>query len=164
MITATSLYEIQQEYLDIEQALFESGGEVTDELAEAMALNESDMHEKADAYAHIINQKEGRIAALDAEIKRLQDRKKVERNSIDRLKDRLAQAVSMFGAFDTTLHKYSNRKSTSVEVDSVDELPPVFVVEKVSRSADKAEIKKALKAGDNVPGARLVEKESVQIR
>lgn len=53
--------------------------------------------------------------------------------------------------------KLAVRKSESVEVDDPEALPPAFV--RTKTEPDKAAIKAALKAGDKVPGARLVENE-----
>jgi hypothetical protein len=58
----------------------------------------------------------------------------------------------------------SFRKSESVEVDLVEALSNDFKITKTTVTADKTAIKKAIKQGENITGARLVEKLNLQIK
>jgi hypothetical protein len=46
----------------------------------------------------------------------------------------------------------------------MEQLPSIYVTEKVSVSADKTRIKQAIKNGENITGARLVINQNLQIK
>lgn len=159
-----TLFEIEQEYRRIEQHILDNDGEVTAEIETDLDINEIELEEKADAYAAVISESAGRVAAIDAEIKRLQKRKSVEQSLQDRLRGRLADAVNLFGAFKTSTHNYSNRTTRSVVVFDPEQLDKQYVTTKTVEQPDKAAIKAAFDAGSDVRGATIVEKTSIQIR
>lgn len=61
-------------------------------------------------------------------------------------------------------HKISLRKYESVDVYDFDILPLGYRIEKVTVVPDKKAIKDAIKAGEDMPGARIVETEHVQFK
>ena len=58
--------------------------------------------------------------------------------------------------------KLSFRKSESVEIDDIDALDDRF--KRIKIEPDKTAIKTALKIGEKVEGARLVENQNLQIK
>lgn len=66
--------------------------------------------------------------------------------------------------FEATQGKISYRKSDSVNIENIDIIPKEFIKEKVEISADKTEIKKAIKNGHSVDGAILVTNLNMQIK
>ena len=60
--------------------------------------------------------------------------------------------------------RFSVRRSESVEVDLVEALPSDFRTIKNVVTADKVAIKEAIKRGENVIGARLIENFNLQIK
>lgn len=75
----------------------------------------------------------------------------------ERMKDALFDAVTLLGATvelpAATLVR--TRLPEKVEVFDLDALPQGFFEEKTTRTARRDEIKKSLKAGQDVPGARM---------
>lgn len=158
-----NLYNIQTEYLILINEIEANDGLLTEAQEEALKLNESNRDSKAIAYTEVIGGKEKLNDRIDEEIKRLQQLKKTNTNVIKRLKENLLNAVNLFGPFEVGLVKFGTRKSTSVEVDDVNSLPKEYKVVKVTESADKAAISKALKGKIEIDGCRLVEKFNLKI-
>ena len=139
-------------------------GELTEELAARMEINDQELVDKSNAYVAIIKETEGTIEAIDAEIKRLQARKKTLNNKVGWLKQTLQGAVILFGEIKTDLFKIGLRSSTAVNIINFDHLPKEYIKEKVDISADKVAIKAALKEGGLVPGAELIKNQNLSIR
>jgi hypothetical protein len=72
--------------------------------------------------------------------------------------------VSGIEKIDSPLFKLSLRRSEAVEVEVPEALPVDWQVRKVMITADKVAIKKAIKEGYSITGARLVENFSLQIK
>ena len=100
---------------------------------------------------------------VDDEIKRLQAIKKSNNNLITKLKDRLLDAVKLYGAFEVGLTSFGTRKSTTTVVEDVNSLPKEFKTVKVTEQANKAEIKKALVNGESIEGCEIVEHLNLKI-
>lgn len=66
--------------------------------------------------------------------------------------------------FDTTKVSVSWRKSASVDIEDVEKLPEAYRKTVTTVSADKTSIGEALKAGEFVEGATLVENNNIQIK
>jgi hypothetical protein len=60
--------------------------------------------------------------------------------------------------------RLSVRRSEAVEVDIVEALPSQFVNIKNVVTADKVAIKEAIKRGENITGARIIENFNLQIK
>lgn len=161
-----SLFHIKQEYLNLDEELWGSGGEISPELEKRLAINEDELKDKMDAYAYIIDEYESQNARIQAEVARLTERKIENHNHIQRLKDRLRDAVVTFGKVETDTHKFSTRKSTSVRVDDGAELPDEFLTFKPAPapSPNKTAIKSAILEGRVIPGCGLIEQVGVVIK
>ena len=72
--------------------------------------------------------------------------------------------VSNIDKIESPLFKLSLRRSESVEVDIVEALPGAFQNVKNVVTADKVAIKEAIKRGENVFGARIIENFNLQIK
>lgn len=162
-----SLYNIEQEYAQIVQALLEAGGETTPEMDEALALNKEQLQTKAVNYGFIVRQLEGEVKIIESELERLSDLKASRKKSVDKLKKAVADAMIHHGCqwIESPVMKLSLRASESVEIDDEKAIPVLqFMREKVTLSPDKALIKEALKAGEIVPGAHIQVNHSLQIK
>lgn len=159
-----NLYEINTEYLQIVEALEESGGELTPEIEKIMEENDSDFKSKVENYVKIIRNFEGHSNSLKEEIDRLKKLKKIKDNSIDRLKENLADGFKMRGEdrYDGGTYKISFRKSTKLKWDGETDAPDEYVV--TEPKVLNAEIKKALKEGEEIPGYFLEENKNIWIR
>jgi len=158
-----NLFNIESDYLKLMDQIQEADGEITEELAEQLKINEAQLQGKSIAYLSVIKSVEAFNMQIDDEIKRLQQMKKTRTNLISRLKDRLLEAVNLFGEFTSGLHTFSTRKSSSIEVEDVNGLPKEFKVIKVTEQADKKALKEAIKRGEEIKGVSLVDKLNLKI-
>ena len=158
-----NLYQIETEYMELMNTIEDNFGEITPELESALQIHESERNQKTIAYLQTISNKESFNIQIDNEIKRLQAIKKQNDSLISKLKESLLNAVNLFGSFEVGFNKFGTRKSSSVEVDFVNELPKEYKVVKITEQADKAKIKKALMNGEKIPGCRIVEKSNLKI-
>ena len=159
----TSLYQIENEHLALMQQIENAEGEITEEIAEQLEINEGQLQSKSIAYLSVIKSKESFNSQIDEEIKRLQAMKKRNNTLVSNLKNRLLDAVKLFGDFESGLSKFGTRKSSTVEVENVNALPKEFKVIKVTEQADKSALKKAIKEGQKIEGVSIVEKLNLKI-
>jgi len=158
-----SLYHIEAEYLTILNQVDELDGELTPELEEQLIINERELQSKSIAYLEFVSSRETLNKRIDDEIKRLQALKKSNANLISRLKERLLDAVKLYGNFEVGLTTFGTRKSSSVQVEDVNSLPKEYKVVKVTEQADKKAIKEALKNGETIEGCEIVENLNLKI-
>lgn len=162
-----SLYNIQNEYLQIVNTLIENGGEVTEEIENEIQISKDQLQTKGVCYGFIYKQLEAENTVIDNEIERLTKMKASRSNSMNRLKTNLATAMQVFEVekLETPLIKicFQNSKSVGIEdlalLDNKYKKTSIPVV-----SADKVAIKKALEAGETVVGAVLNTNKNIQIK
>lgn len=159
-----TLYEIGKEQLAILGDIELNDGEITTEIQQRIDLLAENFEEKAIAYGYVIKQYEGEESLIDAEIKRLQELKKKSAKVSDYLKERISGAMIDFGIekIETPTLKLSFRKSEAVEVVDESLLDQQFFNYKPT--IDKTAIKAAIKAGEEVPGARIVSNLNLQLK
>ena len=159
-----NLYQITKEALNL--ALILETEELTPELEQALILNQQQLQTKAGSYAKIIANYQANADGADAEIKRLKQYKEQNEKVVDRLKNALRESMLISGTdkLESEFFRFSVRRSESVEVDLLEALPANYVTEKTTKSADKVAIKEAIKRGENITGARIVENFSLQIK
>ena len=159
-----NLYTLTQEaqYLAV---LLETE-ELTPELEQALIINQDQLQAKAVNYAKVIANYQAESDAIDQEIKRLKAMKDSREKKIEWLKESVKKAMLVSGIekVESPLFKLAVRRSEAVEVDLVEALPNVFQNVKNVVTADKVAIKEAIKRGENVTGARLVENFNLQIK
>ena len=63
-----NLYQLQNEYLQLTEALMESGGELTPEIEDAIELNKHNLEVKGTNYGFIIKQLDAECDIIDSEI------------------------------------------------------------------------------------------------
>jgi len=159
-----SLYEISNEYIEIMHSLEDLEGELTPELEKALEVNEKNLQVKAKGYIEIIKTKEALDMAIDIEIKRLQGLKNRNGNVMTELKNRLLNAVILFGDFEVGLVKFGTRISKSVNVTDASLIPAKYKVKTVTESVQKVQLKKAITEGEKIEGAELVIKNNLSIK
>jgi hypothetical protein len=161
-----TIYQIEQSYNQLAEELIENGGELTSELSEQLAITEEQLQNKSVAYSFVIKQMDADVDIIDAEIKRLQALKKQREKASEYLKERIKHAMDTFSIEEikTPLVKINFRKSETVEVDDVNQLPAAFKVVKITEQADKAAIKAAIKDGVEVTGCRIETHRNLQIK
>lgn len=159
-----NLYEITREAMELASLL--ETEELTPELEQALIINQDQLQAKANNYAKVIVNIQSDADAIDAEIKRLKAMKESKERAITRLKESVKNAmlVSSIEKIESPLFKLSIRKSEAVEVDMLEGLPSEFINIKNVVTPDKIAIKEAIKRGEFVLGARLVDNFNLQIK
>jgi hypothetical protein len=155
------LYEISEQYKEV-QNLIESDdtGSMRDAIADTMQMIAGDFKDKAQAVVSLTLNMDGNIAALDNEIQRLQDKRKIIQNRIDSVRDYLKHNMEATGIskiecplFTITLSKPAKQ----VEITDESLLPDEFVRVKTTVAPDKVALAKAFKEGKEITGAILVD-------
>lgn len=158
-----TLYQISEEQRRIEALLEESAGELTPEIEEALAVNETNFMEKSRDYGFAILRYKAFIEAIKQEKARLDGLKKYAENAIERMEERLVGAMQQFDKTKVEMDtiKLSLRRSERVVVDDEAKVPADCWEYKPS--IKKADLKAHIKAGDDC-GAHMEENQSLQIK
>ena len=161
-----NIYQIQNEFQLIIAEVINNEGEITPELETALTINKEQLQSKAVDYSYVIKQLDSDCEQIDAELKRLQQLKKVRTNLSERLKNTISDAMNLYEVekIETPLIKLSFRNSESVEITNESQLDPCFIVTKTVSSPDKKAIKDAIKSGAFVQGATISYNKNLQIR
>lgn len=162
-----NIYQIAHEYRAISDVLHDSECD-DDVLRDTLEAESWDMEEKAKNYAFVIrNLEETAMSIKEAEKDMSARRASIERR-VERLKERLKDAMLIAGMSKiiTPYFLISVAKNPpSVKVIDESIIPSKFMVQKDAPPAcpDKAAIKEAIKAGEDVPGVALGFGTSLQI-
>jgi hypothetical protein len=164
-----SLYHISTEAKELVSALEENEGELNPDIESALRINQNELQEKSINYAYAIKTVSNDVDAISEEIKRLQALKKAKDNTIQRLKDTVVNAMQIYGLekVETPTLKLSIRRSEAVIIDdSFTKVNPegYYMTEKITYTPDKTMIKEAIKRGQNIEGARIIENYNLQIK
>lgn len=159
-----SLFNIKQEYQELIDELIENEGELTPELELALAITEENLLVKAENYATAIEYLKATTDMAANEMKRIAAIKKQSENATKRLKDAIAGAMELFQKekLEAGLHKFSFRASKSVVIDDIEKLSGKFIA--IEKVAIKDAIKDAINNGEEVTGAHIEQKKSLQIK
>lgn len=150
-----TLYNIKNDYAALMETIEENEGVLTDEQVEQLEINEAQLQDKSVGYLEVIKKNEAFNITIDEEIKRLQALKKRNKTLSDILKSNLLSAVQLFGEFNVGTLTFGTRKSESILVEDVNSLPDKFKTIKVTEAANKADLKAAIKAGQEIDGVIL---------
>jgi hypothetical protein len=133
----------------------------------ADAGNKAALASKADATCWVIEHLRGQAAYRQQQAKRLTDLARSDAGRAEALEDSLVLVLTRLQPLATRFsfpnHELSSRKSSAVEIDDEQALAPEWLMVKTTAQPDKAAIKEALKAGQQIPGAQLVSRRSWRI-
>ena len=124
------------------------------------------MEEKADAYAKVIRTLECDVDSVDAEIKRLTDKKRRIQNNIGSMKRSLESTMLELGKkkIKTPLFGFNIQKNPpSVNILDEGKVPENFRIKQPDK-IDRKSIIAELKESGNTDWAELVQTESLRIR
>lgn len=167
MSTGLNLYEITEDLLRLEDALIESDGVITDEMAEEFDELLDAEEDKTEGYIAVIRSLEEGAAAAEREKKRLKKLQKTRENAAERLKERLLLSMEARGQEEriTDLGKAKRQQNsssgTTVFTDPKD-LPKEWRRESVR--PDKRAIREALESEDAELRARAEEHAQIDER
>jgi len=165
----SKMYELSAEFEKLAEMLAEAETPEEFEAVESCMFSiKCDAAESVHEFCKMIADEKGNAEKIAAEIARLQARKKRHDEHVERLRNVIKALMSKFDMkkvqgdlFSVTLAKGSE----SVEVYDLALIPDEYIEVKTILQPDKAEIKKAIKAGGEVSGAKIIAGEpSVRIK
>ena len=142
----------------------------TGELPEGFEQSRAIVATKAQAVAAFILSNEAEADMVETHAKELLNRVKTARKRSDWLKQYMCSHMAACGITEiksddgTFKAKLELGRDESIDVFDDKQLPNDYLVEKTTFTPDKALIKKAMKDGFDVPGARLVKKDRLTIK
>lgn len=160
-----SLFQISTEARNLASALIE--GELSEELENALVINQTELQDKAINYGYAIKSIEFDVDDIDSEIKRLQGLKTSRVNAIERMKSTVLEAMQIYGiekVTSPTLNLSVRNNPESVDLVNEYQIPDCYKKEKVTVSIDKTAIKKDIQDGKEVPGAILKRSTRLEIK
>lgn len=161
-----TLYQAAQGVRDLLDQIDPETGELPEGFEQARAIVAS----KAQAVAAFVLENNAQADMVEAHAKALMDRVKAARKRSEWLKGYLCSHMAATGVlsiksddgtFSATL---SPGRDESIDIYEASSLPEDYMREKVKVEPDKELIKKAIKDGFTVPGARLVAKDRLTIK
>lgn len=150
-----TLLNIRQDYVSLIDKIEQNEGELSPELEEALAINAQELAAKSLAYVEFVGNLNAQNDRIDEEIKRLQKLKRRNTQVLDFLQQGLVKAVNEFGPIQTGTHSINVRQSEECIIEDSEKVPDRFKTIKMEIQVDKQAVKKAIKAGENVPGAHI---------
>ena len=161
-----SLYNITNEFLELQEKAKE--GVITEEEYDREGqLLAMDLQQKHTNIIGYVQDRMALIDAIDVQIKRLQEFKKVEQNGLDRLKENTKTQMERLGLtkVETELGTLSIAKNPiSVEIVNEEELPKQFVQEVVTIKPDKKAIADNFKATGEIPPGVVIHDNNTSLR
>lgn len=155
----SKLYELTGQYLAV-SALADDPDFPIESIQDTLKGIEGEIEIKAQSLLQVTSNMDGDIAAIDNEIKRLQARKTVINNRKQSLRDYLFRNMMETGInkIDCPLFSITlARPKPMVVINDESAIPDNFIKTTVKKAPVKADILKALKAGEDVPGCMLGE-------
>ena len=158
----TTLRELSNELVEVQDLALDP--EVPEQaLRDTLDGIDGMFNDKAINIVHVITNSSSDIAALDAEIARLTERKKHVQNAQNRLREYLRFNMEATGItrISSPLFTITLAKGRDIAiVDNESALPDDYVRVKTTISPDKVAILNALKEGVDVPGAHMEKSQS----
>jgi hypothetical protein len=129
--------------------------------------NKQALAAKADATCWVIEHLRGQAAYRQQQAKRLTDLSRSDASRADALEESLVFVLTQLQPAATRFsfpnHELTSRKSSAVVIDDEQALDPVWLSFTTTSKPDKAAIKEALKAGQQITGAQLLSRRSWRI-
>ncbi|HEL6627551.1 TPA: siphovirus Gp157 family protein [Listeria monocytogenes] len=158
----STLYSIQGKYQQLLNLAEQLDPELLKDTLESI---DDELETKAENVAFVIKELEGQSLVLETETKRLAERKNTISNNVKRLKQSL---------FDAMITAKKQKIKTNLFTLDIRKNPPSVIVEDESKllnylieqpkKLDKTKLGDDLKKGIEVPGAKIIQTERLQIR
>lgn len=159
----SSLFEINSQIAElIERMIDEETGEINEDALEQLEQLQLDQDEKLEAYGMVILNLKAEAEALTEQGNRFKKRAEVKMNRMNRMMELVSRTLKG-EAKEYTNVSFGFRKSNSVNVVNEELVPDELCSFKTKRVPSKTEIGKLLKAGKEVPGCILEEKQNLQV-
>lgn len=164
-----NIYKLGDDYLMLANRLADTADEdgvVNADLLPVVSEARELIESKAVSIGCVVKQLDAYKSQVDEEVKRLTQMSKTLGNRIDYLKNATSTVLRQCGIerIDGIQTTISFRKSEETDPFDMEALPDDYKVVKTTVTPNKTKIREALKAGQAVPGARLIEKHNIQIK
>ena len=174
-----TLFQLNADMAAIEDALWENGGEITEELEQALMETEQSIVKKTDGYISLLLSLAAQEKIMKEQKERYAKLEKIAANAQKRIKERLDYNMMCFGIqkLEGQTGKITRVKSTAVEVDEEQITAPyLFALEQFRQTlpphitlgdlkVSKTAIKEMQKTDGILPaGAEIVENFSIRVR
>lgn len=147
----------------IDELLTNSGGELTPEIEALIGEKEDRERWLENATKRLINER-AQLEGVKAEAKRVRELQAERERTIEGLENTIRKLLGEGNKSDLGFAKLSWRRSEALQVaeGAEDKLPDRFIV--TSFAVDKKAVKEALKAGEELWGCELVERNNLQVK
>ena len=165
-------YDVAKDYIErmeyLEQGINSETGEITEDSNQLAIWTDEltqDLKDKSVNVIAVIRNQELTIEALDTEIKRLKVMKEAREKALNKFKTYIKSAmlVNNIEKIETTIGTIRFTKSISTEIYDESLIDKKFIEIETKEKISKEKIKAALKAGEEVQGAKLVENKNLKI-
>lgn len=156
-----NFYDVTKDYIErmeyLELGINAETGEISEDKNQLAIWNQEltqDLKNKSANIIAVVRNQELTIEALDTEIERLKGLKKLRENQLNKFKDYIKNVmlVNQIEKIDTVLGTYDESLIDKKFIE-------IVTTEKIS----KEKIKSALKAGEEVQGARLIVNKNLKV-
>ena len=166
------LYELTKEVQNLEDLFLMAIDEETGEIKDSAVLEELEnelnkqLTEKGAGIIKVLRNSESMVEALKSEEDRLKRIRKSMENKQENFKKYILQNMVRMGIkkIETELGVMSLRNSEAIEIYDEALIDENYINTKIEKKADKTAIKKAIKDGIEIQGARIVNNVSLNIR
>ncbi|EAE7815255.1 siphovirus Gp157 family protein [Listeria monocytogenes] len=158
----STLYSIQGKYQQLLNLAEQLDPELLKDTLESI---DDELETKAENVAFVIKELEGQSLVLETETKRLAERKNTINNNVKRLKQSLFDAMitAKKQKIKTNLFTLDIRKNPSSIIVEDESKLLNYLIEQ-PKKIDKTKLGDDLKKGIEVPGAKIIQTERLQIR
>jgi uncharacterized protein YeeX (DUF496 family) len=155
----SNIYELTGQFIDLQNMLEDADGDMVEAIRDTLGAISGEIGDAVEQSAKWIRNLEGEAVALNAEIERLNNRKRSIENKISSIREavKCCMAAANLDKVKTALFTISiaqGRESVAISDESL--VPDDFVVVNTVIQPNKTEISNAIKAGQQVPGCALV--------
>lgn len=167
-----NFYDVTKDYIErmeyLELGINAETGEISEDKNQLALWNQEltqDLKNKSANIIAVVRNQELTIEALDTEIERLKGLKKLRENQLNKFKDYIKNVmlVNQIEKIDTVLGSIKFTKSTSTEIYDESLIDKKFIEIVTTEKISKEKIKSALKAGEEVQGARLIVNKNLKV-
>lgn len=167
-----NFYDVTKDYIEkmeyLELGINAETGEMSQDKNQLAIWNQEltqDLKNKSANIIAVVRNQELTIEALDTEIERLKGLKKLRENQLNKFKDYIKNVmlINQIEKIDTVLGSIKFTKSTSTEIYDESLIDKKFIEIVTTEKISKEKIKSALKAGEEVQGARLIVNKNLKV-
>lgn len=154
----TALYQLSHQYAELQKLQDSDDEDLASAIANTLDGIGGEISEKAEALVTLVLNMDADVTAVSAEIARLNARKAAIVKRQDSMRDYLRENMESAGISKISCPLFSITCAKGREVaviDSEEYIPDEYMRVKTEIAPDKNKIASALKAGVDVPGARL---------